>query len=174
METEMRDLISRSSAFFTAKVGRCGTCMRQALAVALALWAVFGAGMVMWPDGRVQTLIGLVAFAFTALWLLHVAAYAARAVAETLSRDGQLPGPGMTGAAPARTELRVGRRHALGVLLRAAGVGVAVSVPVLLWPSDGFAFCGQCTQDADCGVGFVCRNTAAVNSGKVCNECVAS
>ena len=173
----MRDLISRSRVFFTARFGRCGTCMRQSLAAALAVWGVFGIGMLMWPDGLVQGLIGLSAFGLTTLWILHVAAYAARAMAEARSGDEQPPGPGMTSAALARTELgveHVGRRRALGVLLRAAGVGVAVSVPVLLWPSDGFAFCGQCTRNADCGVGFECKNTAPVNSGTVCNECVAS
>ena len=105
-----------------------------------------------------QTLIGLSALGLTALWMAHVAAYAARA------RDER------------QVEL-AGRRRALGFLARAASAGVAASVPVLLWPSEGFAFCGQCTKNSDCGSansGWVCRNTAAVNSGKVCNECVKS
>ena len=159
----MRDLISRSRAFFTAKAGRCGTCMRQSLAASLAVWGVFAAGLLMWPGGLVQDLIGLSALGLTALWILHVAAYAARAVAE--ARSGK------------RTELgvdHVGRRRAFGVLLQAAGVAVVASVPVLLWPSDGFAFCGQCTKPADCGVGFTCKNTAPVGSGEVCNECKPS
>jgi hypothetical protein len=151
MEVEMRALISRSRGFFAAKVGRCATCMRQSLAATLAAWAVFGIGLLTGAGGLAQTLIGLAALALTALWLVHVAVYAARA----------------------RTEPDLaGRRHALGVLARAAGAGVALSVPVLLWPGEAFAFCGQCTRNQDCGVGFVCRNTAAVNSGKVCNECV--
>ena len=174
----MRDLISRF--LFTVEVGRCATCMRRSLAAALAVWGVFGIGLLMWPDGLVQDLIGLSAFGLTALWILHVATYAARAVAEVRSRDEPPPGRGMTSTALLRTKLsldHVGRRHALGVLLRAAGVGAVVSVPVLLWPSVGFAFCGQCTKNSDCGSsgsGWVCRNTAPVNSGKVCNECVQS
>lgn len=74
------------------------------------------------------------------------------------------------GAGPVHAD----RRHALGVLRRAAGVGAAASVPLLLWPSDGFALCGQCKKNADGGVGFVCKNPAPVNSGKVCNECVSA
>ena len=173
----MRDLISRSRAFFTAKVGRCGACMRQSLAGALAMWAAFGIGMLGWPQGQVQNLVCLAAFGMTALWILHVSAYAARAVADARARDARLPASGGTSSAFAWMRPGVdhaGRRRALGILLRAAGVGVAASVPVLLWPSDGLAFCGQCTKNADCGVGYVCRNTAAVNSGTVCNECVAS
>jgi len=147
--------------------------MRQSLAATLALWGVFGVGSLMWPDSLAQDLLGLSTFGLTILWILHVATYAARAVAEMRSGDEQPQRPGMISPALARTELgvnHVGRRRALGVLLRAAGVGVVVSVPVLLWPSDSFAFCGQCTQNADCGVGFECKNTAPVNSGKVCNE----
>ena len=85
----------------------------------------------MWPNGLVQNLIGLLAFGLTGLWIRHVATYAGRAVAETRSGDEQSPRPGMTSTALARTELgvnHVGRRRALGVLLRAAGVGVVVSV----------------------------------------------
>jgi len=171
----MRDLISRSRTFFTAKVGRCGTCMRQSLAAALAVWGSLGIGLLMWPAGLVQDLIGLSAFGLTALWVLHVAVYAVRAGAEARGDDEQRSGPSMTSTALAQAEVgvdHVGRRRVFGVLLRAAGVGVVVSVPVLIWPSASFAFCGQCTKDENCGVGFVCRNTAPVNSGKVCNECV--
>lgn len=171
----MLDLISRFHTFFTARVGRCRTCMRLSLAAALAVWGVFGIGLLIWPDGLVQNLIGLSALGLTTLWILHVAAYAARAQAR--SRDEQPAGRGMTSTALARTEPgidRVDRRRALGVLLRAAGVAVVASVPVLLWPSDAFAFCGQCKKNEDCGVGFVCKNTAPVGSGKVCMECKPS
>lgn len=149
----MRDPISKSLAFLTANVGRCATCMRQSLTAALAAWALFGVCLAIWPEA--QTLTGLAALGLSALWLAHIAVYAARA----RKRPVEL----------------AGRRHALGFLARAAGAGVAASVPVLLWPSQGFAFCGQCTKNSDCGSansGWVCRNTAAVNSGKVCNECV--
>ena len=167
----MRDLISRFRASFLAKLGRCGRCMRQSLLAALTAWAVFGLGLPIWPDGLARDLIGFSAFALTTLWLLHLTAFAARSLDKTRRGDAQPP---LTGSAFAPADLSVehfGRRRALGVVLRAAGIGVIASVPVLLWPSESFAFCGQCTKNADCGVGFVCRNTAPVNSGKVCNEC---
>ena len=173
----MRDLISRFRTFFTTKVGRCGTCMRQSLASAVTAWGVFGVGLLMWPSNPLQHLIGFLALGLTALWMLHVAIYAIRGVTEAGSRNAQPLGRGLANAAlvPTRQAVdNVGRRHALRDLLRTAGVGVVVSVPALLWPSVGFAFCGQCTVNRDCGVGFVCKNTAPVNSGKVCNECVKS
>lgn len=157
----MLGVVSKSRAFFATKVGRCATCMRQSLIAALAAWALFGVGLLMGPDALVQGLTGLAAFGLTALWLSHVAAYAARAVAETRRGSGK-----------ELTLDNISRRRAFGLIMRAAGAGVVVSAPVLLWPSDSFAFCGQCTQNRDCGTGFVCRNTAPVNSGKVCNECV--
>ena len=172
----MRDFILVSRDLFVAKVGRCATCMRQSLAAALAMWGIFGIGLLMWPDALVQDLIGLSAIGLTALWILHVATYAVRAVVEARNRHMLPPRRDISSNVLLRTKLsvdRVDRRRAFGVLLRAAGAGVVASVP-LLWPSVALAFCGQCTRNADCGVGWVCRNTAPVNSGKVCNECVKS
>ena len=68
----MRDLISKSRTFFTANFGHCGTCMRQSLTAALAVWLVFGIGLAMWPEAQMQTLIGLMALGLTALWMGHV------------------------------------------------------------------------------------------------------
>jgi hypothetical protein len=139
------------------------------------MWGGFGIGLLMASHGLALGLIGLAAVGLIALWVLHVVVYAARIVAEARSGDEQPQAPAMTSAALSRMERgidHVGRRRALGALVRAAGAGVVVSVPVLLWPSDSSAFCGQCTRNRDCGVGWVCRNTAPVNSGKVCNECV--
>ena len=161
----MYNLISKIEAFFTDKLGRCGRCMQQSLALALAAWASFGIGLLMWPAGLAQNLIGIVAFSLTMLWILHVSIYAVRVLAKARSSDQKPASPDIS------------RRHTLGVLLRAASVGAVASVPVFLWPSDAFAFCGQCTKNLDCGSansGWVCRNTAAVNSGTVCNECVKS
>jgi len=138
---------------------------------ALAAWAVFGIALLIWPEGLARNLIGFSASALTTLWLLHLAAFAARSVDKARREDAQPP---LTSRAFAPADLsveRFGRRYALGVVLRAAGIGVIASVPALLWPTESFAFCGQCTKNADCGVGFVCRNTAPVNSGKICNEC---
>lgn len=168
----MHDQISKLHALFDSKIGRCATCMRQSLVAALAAWGIFALGLLMWWDHLVQDLIGLSALGLTALWLLHVATYALRATA--LSTD---EGASNIGAVSTQTKPgtdHISRRRAFGVLLRAARVGAAVSVPAVLWPSTSFAFCGQCTRNEQCGVGWVCRNTAPVNSGTVCNECVKS
>lgn len=164
----MHALISRCYAFFAARLGHCTKCMRQSLAAALAMWGGFVIVLTVWPGSSVQHFIGLTASALTALWLLHIAVYAFRALV-----DGH--GGGRTSGTSTQIERGfddVGRRQAIGTLMRAAGVGLVASVPALLLPSAAFAFCGQCTKNSDCGVGWVCRNTAPVNSGKVCNECV--
>lgn len=171
----MRELVSKTQVHFTSKIGRCTTCMRQSLTVAVAAWVAFGIASLVWPHGLVQTLTGVSAAGLTALWTLHVATYAARVMAETRNDRERSNGHPAARAALVRREPDVepiGRRRALGVMVRAAGIGVVASVPVMLWPSESYAFCGQCTKNADCGVGYVCRNTAPVNSGKVCNECV--
>jgi hypothetical protein len=133
--------------------------------------------LTIWPEESALTLIGLAAVALTLLWGLHVAVYAARAAAKARRKSRGL----RANAAPTETALAspasdpIGRRQALGVFLRAAGVGAAASVPVILWPARSFAFCGQCTVDRDCGGsenGWCCKNTAPVNAGYVCNECV--
>jgi hypothetical protein len=165
----MLALISKFRTVFAARIGRCATCMRQSLMAAVAAWAVFIIAWLIGPNGLAQELIGLSALALTGLWLLHVATYAARAMTEARRGDASLP------AASTGTEAsgaQIGRRRAIGTLLRTAGAGALASVPLALWPTESFAFCGQCTKNADCGVGYVCRNTAPVNSGKVCNECV--
>lgn len=168
----MHDLILKSQALFDGKIGRCATCMRQSLMATLTAWGIFGIGLLTWRGHLVQDLIGLLALGLSALWLLHVAAYAIRTTARSSGEQAS-----NIGTALAQTELgidQISRRRAFGILLRAAGIGAAVSVPVVLWPSTSFAFCGQCTINAHCGSGWVCRNTAPVNSGKVCNECVKS
>jgi len=157
----MRDGISSLRAYFAAKVGRCASCMRQSMPAALLAWGVFAAALAVGTDGPTQALIFPVALALSGLWLLHVAIYARRAVSSPAE-----PAPAERGVA------QMGRRQAMASLLRAAGAGALASVPLVVWPSESFAFCGQCSKNSDCGVGYVCRNTAPVNSGKVCNECV--
>ena len=160
----MHDLISKIRTFYNKNIGTCTTCMRQSLAAALAMWGVFGAAAAIWPQQPASGLAGLLAAGLTTLWMLHVTAYAARTMARERNRHRQAPtGPDM-----------LGRRHALKAMLRATAVGVSASVPVLLWSTNGFAFCGQCTFDRDCGSSgsnWCCKNTAPVNAGYVCNEC---
>jgi hypothetical protein len=164
----MRGLTPQHIHAFLAKIGRCTRCMRQSLAAALTMWAIYAIGMMAWPGVSVGYVIGPTAVALTGLWVLHIAVYAVRVAVEARG-GGRIfsASPGI-----AHSVNGAGRRQALQTLFRAAGAGVAASVPVLFLPSAAFAFCGQCTKNADCGVGWVCRNTAPVNSGRVCNECV--
>lgn len=164
----MRGLMSRCLRDFLGKFGHCTTCMRQSLAATLMIWAVFSIGTMVWPGTVVDYVVGSAAVALTAWWLMHIAVYAARAVIQARTGNRIVDSSARTPHSVDDT----GRRQALRTLLQAAGAGVAASIPILLLPSVAFAFCGQCTKNADCGVGWVCRNTAPVNSGKVCNECV--
>lgn len=168
----MLSLITNARTFFSDKFGRCVSCMRQSFGAALAALAVYGIGFLISPEAAAQSFIGLVALGLTALWMLHVVVYAGRALTTARSEGAQslrLDNPRSTLAHD-----KIGRRRTLGVLLRAASVGVVASVPALLLPSQALAFCGQCTKDDDCGGranGWCCKNTAPVNSGTVCNEC---
>lgn len=144
-----------------SKLGRCSTCMRLSLMTALAAWTA--TGLASHALGTPAAgLAAVAAIGLTALWLAHVTAFAGRALARARQRAAR---PG--------TAEGVSRRGTLAIIARAAGIGALASMPVFL-AAPALAFCGQCSKDEDCGVGFVCRNTAAVNSGTVCNECVAS
>ncbi len=153
---EMDNSVLNCRTVFSTRFGRCEKCMRQSLTGALAAWGLFGIGLAAWPNGVVHMLSGLLALGLTALWMLHVSTYAFRNFVARMDKSVD----------------RVGRRRTLVALARAAGIGLIASAPALLWPSKGFAYCGQCTKNADCGEGWSCKNTAAVNSGEVCNECV--
>lgn len=166
----MRSLTSRYIHSFLARIGRCTRCMRQSLVATLTMWAIFAVAMMAWPGVLVAYVFGATAVALTGLWALHIAVYAARAMAE-VRIGGRIFSASPSIADNVDVDV-AGRRQALATLFRLAGAGVAASVPVLFLPSDASAFCGQCTKNADCGVGWVCRNTAPVNSGRVCNECV--
>lgn len=175
----MRDAIARLRAYLSTNIGRCTTCMRQSMAVAVVASASFAVVAVAWPDGWLSSLVGLLAIGSTALWVLHVAVFAARAAKRPAQEGGQTASDGV-GRQSVRTSGWNGpgpgmdRRNAVGVLLRAAGVGAIASLP-LAWSSRALAFCGQCTKDDDCGgsqYGWCCKNTAPVNAGYVCNECV--
>lgn len=155
----MRNLILRIQAFFAAKVGRCATCMRLSLSTAVAAWIVFGFGFLVWPEGPMQYLVGLAAAGLSALWMLHIAVFTFRKNRINIARHE-----------PAVVD--VGRRQAIGVLLRTAGAGIVASVPLVLWPTKSFAYCGQCSKNSHCGHGWSCKDTAAVGSGKTCWECV--
>lgn len=154
----MVNVISNIRSYLDKKIGRCAHCMRQAFTFSLATWALFGAGILLLPGSPLITLVGIAALALSMLWLLHVGSHARRA---TTNVDMQ----------PANSGEVADRRQVLGTFLRAAGIGFLVSVPVVSWSSAALAFCGQCTINKDCGVGWSCKNTAAYNED-VCNECV--
>lgn len=152
----MHNFILKYRTVFSTKFGGCQMCMRQSFTAALAAWGGLGIGQLFWPNNMLLGIVGLLAFGLTILWTLHLAAYSLK-----------------TGFSPAKSDaVQFDRRHTLGLMLRAVGIGIAVSTPAILWPSKALAFCGQCTVNKDCGVGWSCKNTAAIGSGKVCNECV--
>jgi len=146
----MTETLSTIRTYLDQKLGRCATCMRQALASTLIVGALFVAAALIGLPPFATALIGLAALGLGALWLTHVMAFTMRAKDQ----------PDIAG-----------RRAALGTMLRVASIGVAFSIPVATWSTKAMAFCGQCTNDEGCGPCCKCVNTAPVNSGKVCNEC---
>ena len=177
----MQDIVSEWTAALGSKLGRCAVCMRQSLALATASWVAVALCSVVWPGSLLPTVVSLLALGLTALWTLHITVYAARAVfrAHADRPEPHLPGAVAAAGHPAATgqDARLtGRREALGVFARAVGIGLLASTPVILWSTRASAFCGQCTIDDDCGGsanGWCCKNTAPVNAGYVCNECVS-
>lgn len=151
MQSELKSL----STIFR-KLGHCQRCIQKSFLASLAAWAVYGLTASAGLPHAAQTLIAVIATGLSALWLAHLAAFVLRS--SWFSRDRQIDG----------TE----RRQALVLAARGIGVGVLASVPAVLLPESAAAFCGQCTKNADCGKGWSCKNTAPVNSGEVCNECV--
>jgi hypothetical protein len=145
---------------FVDKIGRCGACMRQSFAVAALAWVAVAAAQWFQSLEAASRTALIVAMALSLLWLLHGVTYMVRA----LRRDRHsVDAPELTNSST--------RRHALTVLGRSAAAAFIVSTPLVLWSPRAQAFCGQCTVQSDCGT-CRCVNTAPVNSGKICNECV--
>ena len=159
----MNSVIFRIRQYFVSKVGQCSICMRQSFLAGLIAWGFWGAA------ASVQTRFDLafliLAIALSALWGLHIVVYIMRSL-----RKEREEVRGGSGLAPHL----LSRRRALKTGLQATAVAVAVSMPAMLVPTKVMAFCGQCNVDRDCGSedsNWCCKNTAAVNSGTVCNEC---
>ena len=131
--------------------GRCSACMRAACAAALAAIIIAAGFAAIGLPTPLQAVAAGLAVLFAGNWLAHLAAFAAR---------------------PAPVAHDAARRRALASGVRLVLIGLVVSVPIATWSTKALAFCGQCSKNEDCGDGFVCKNTAAVNSGEVCNECV--
>lgn len=146
----------RSPSIATRKLGKCQRCIRQSFLASLAAWTVYALTASATLPQAVQILIAVTTIGLSALWLAHLTAFVLQS--SWFSRDRQIDG--------------AARRQALVLAARAIGVGVLASVPAVLLPESAAAFCGQCTKNADCGKGWSCKNTAPVNSGEVCNECV--
>jgi hypothetical protein len=145
---------------FLGKIGRCGTCMRQSFAAVTLAWAAFAAIQLLQLGEALNRAALILAISFSLLWLCHATIYVFRALGMRANTD-------RGGVIATSNE----RRDALAVLVRSAAAALIVSTPIVLWSSRASAFCGQCTKNADCGT-CRCVNTAPVNSGKVCNECV--
>lgn len=172
----MRETIRATLGYLAANVGHCAVCMRKSLASAAAAWAVWAVAAGLNADGSLLLGIGAVAWGLSGLWVLHIAVYAGRSLVAVrsagggrlASRDGQAEA-----TSPTADIADIGRRGAVAIVLRSAGIGLAASLPAF-WAAPVYAFCGQCTRNADCGGsrnGWCCKNTAPVNAGYVCNEC---
>ena len=132
---------------FLGKVGSCSRCMRQSMAAALASWVSFAAALLLDAAPWIVAIVAVTTLLLTALWALHVATYAART---------------------SKADAHIGRRAAMIAITRSIAVGAAVSVPAILWPGQSQAFCGQCSKNSDCGVGYTCKDTCVRTSGRTC------
>ncbi len=163
----MPHLVQRPLARFVSKIGSCANCMRQSLEATIVAWILFAFTVIYYPGTSLQLVIEMMAAALSLLWLLHLATYAGRALNKSHVMDAQAAGPVDANALPSELD----RRSAIGILLRAAAIGAAVSLPMILRPTAALAFCGQCSQNSDCGVSPCrCVNTAGPGL-PVCNEC---
>jgi hypothetical protein len=139
--------------------------MRQSLQAAVIAWIAFAIATTYAPGTSTDATLQIAALGLTALWALHVATFAGRALNKT--RVGSR-------ADAADMPEALGRRGAIGVLLRGAAAGAAFSLPLILKPTTAAAFCGQCSKNSDCGVS-PCRCTNTAGPGlPVCNECKCS
>ncbi len=159
--------VQRRLARFVGKIGSCATCMRQSLQAAFVAWILFALTLTYYPETRLLFWMQMLASALSALWLLHVATYATRALNKSRVANEQAPRRVETNA----LANELGRRSAIGVLLRAATIGAIASLPIILRPTAAYAFCGQCSKNSDCGV-WPCHCTNTAGPGlPVCNEC---
>jgi len=162
----MLSLLQQPLWHWIGRIGSCSTCMRQSLEGAIASWTAFALAVICDPGAPLHSAILMVASALSALWLVHVATYAARSLNKSRV-TAKAAGRVAANAQPAAFE----RRRAIGLLLRAAAVGAVSSLPVILRPGAAVAFCGQCSKNSDCGVSpCYCTNTAGPGL-PVCNEC---
>ena len=150
----MKALLPIRANRLASNFGRCPNCMKQSFFTAAICCS---AALVCWtmiPGNHVAYLLAIPALVATLLWLSHIVAHSIQNRKNPSNKGSQQD-----------------RRDALAAMARAVGIGIVVSTPALIWPTKVLAFCGQCTKDDDCGVGWSCKNTAAVNE-PVCNECV--
>ena len=139
-------------------LGSCKYCMQKSFVAFIISLAA--SALVLSSVGAysfLATAVLVCAFGLTLLWISHVLAYIFRSVVRSNSGFDQL--------------VDKQRRSLLANIGKSAIAAILVSVPVALIPSGAQAFCGQCTKNADCGVGWSCKNTAAYNA-PVCNCCV--
>ena len=149
----MHSLFSGLIRSIDATFGTCSICMRKSFTAALAASGCWLAATLFWPGGLLQSLLGLAALGLTGLWLMHVATYSARAVYLARRKRQAVPGAASV-PAPGRSATSFGRRAALGIFARAAGVAVFASATV--WPFGAHASQHVCGDGSECEIGNKC------------------
>jgi len=127
-----RLLIRQIAALVSSKVGQCGKCLRLSLRGALLGWGVATGAYVLGIAGPLLYLVLVWPASFTALWMLHVSAFAVRTVVLTgrmgLKRAADLVNFKTASPEDRTREPRLSRRLALRVFCEGAGLAVLVSL----------------------------------------------
>ena len=150
----MHRLFSRLTRSIDATFGTCSICMRKSFTAALAASGCWLAATLFWPDRLVSVVAGVAASGLIGLWLMHVATYAARAVYLAQRKRRQAVPGADSAVAPGRAAPGFGRRAALGIFARAAGVAVFASATV--WPFGASASQHVCGDGSECEIGNKC------------------
>ncbi|WP_422371013.1 hypothetical protein [Hoeflea sp.] len=150
----MNRLISRLTRSIDATFGTCSICMRKSFLAALAASGLWLAATLLWPDLPVPQIAGLAALGLVALWLMHVATYAARAVHIARRKRRQTMPEVASGPLAVLPGAGLDRRAALGVFARALGVAVFASATV--WPFSASASQHVCGDGSRCEIGNKC------------------
>jgi len=150
----MHRLLSRLTRSIDATFGTCSICMRKSFTAALAACGLWLAAALLWPDRLLQPVLGLAALGLAGLWLMHVATYSARAVSIARRKRLQAMAGAASAIVPDRSAPGIGRRAALGIFARAAGVAVFASATV--WPFRASASQHVCGDGSECEIGNKC------------------
>jgi len=114
-------LVSRLGGSF----GKCLNCMRHSLWIAAACWLAFWGARLFWTNRPVDFAI-VAPLGLSLVWLLHVAAYAARRTFGPMHSAG---GPGADATPPRRVGCYGILRSLLGAALQAIGASFGSRLP---------------------------------------------